>query len=59
MEIGKGTNMFIVNHLEKISATPFMDADVVKEWNNGIDFLHDFGLITLAQWNEFYGKWGK
>lgn len=45
-------NAELLQHLREWSN--FVSPDLVKDWHDGVNFLHDFGLISHAQWHELY-----
>jgi hypothetical protein len=44
------SNAEIMRHM--LDWSKYVDADLIGEWNAGISFLYDFGLINLGQYGE-------
>lgn len=50
-QISPECNAEIVEHLRNWSQ--YADnPELIREWENGINFIHSFGLISLSQWRE-------
>lgn len=49
------TNNEIINHLTEW--TKFFDPALLQDIEYGINFLYDFGLISLSQWAELRNKY--